>query len=536
MFTLALLIGIYAYSIFLFGLVGILYWPVIVLFSFLYILGSLYYFRKKFVIPKFSTIKKFVFQEKLFTPFLLLIFLQAIINFIGVFGPELGFDALWYHLTLPKFYLANHAILHIPGGLFYYSDMPKLIELLYTGLLGFHIDFLPKLLHFGFGIATVIILYRFSRKFLSPVLSILVCALFYSNLVVGWESISAYIDLGRTFFELLGVVAFFNWIEKKLSKWFYIAAIMVGLAIATKTIAFSSLFICIFLIIVIGYKQKKRVEQILKWSLSFILIVILIPMPWFVFAVIHTGNPLYPLFDPIYGNGGSVGWQFLNPFYFVTTFWTLFTHAADPISPWYLMLLPLVLVFYKKMNEQFKYLYFYSVLALLFWYLTPNTGGGRFILPYLPLFSLVTVYPLQFFKRKQQMYFIILAATLVGISIIYRGAANAKFLPVLVRKEPAAQFLTKNLNFSYGDFYDTDEYFARHIKPTDTVLLYGFHNLYYVDFPFIDSSYITKGDTFNYIAVKNGSLPERFRNWSLIYTNPVTHVSLYTAGRIPWTY
>lgn len=538
MFTIALLLGLYAYCIFFLGLAGFLYLPLVVLFTLLYAGSGVFYYRKQFLKFKLSSlnIKHYLFHTKLFSIFLWIVIIQALINLIGALGPELGFDALWYHLTFPKLYLTYHAIIHIPGGLLYYSDMPKLIELLYTGLLSFHLDFLPKLLHFGFGIATLFVLYKLSRKWLSPLLSIAVCTLFYSNLVVGWESISAYIDLGRTFFEVLSVYAFFEWMEKKESRWFYYAAIMVGFAVATKVIAFSSFFIFLLLIFLTGKKQKEKLQKIFKWIVSFSIVALSIPLPWFVFSLIHTGNPFYPLFDPILGNAGSAGWQLLNPLYFIITFWTLFTNAADPISPWYFMLLPLITATYKFFPKQIKLLSIYALLSLFCWYLTPNTGGGRFILPYLPILSIVSIYPLTLLTKQKKKLFLVLLILLSIISIGYRGLANAKFLPVLLGKEATTQFLTKNLNFSYGDFVDSDGYFKRHIKSSDTVLLYGFHNLYYVDFPFVDSSYVAKGDTFNYIATQNTGLPKRFSNWTLIYTNPITHVSLYSAGGIPWIY
>ena len=86
---------------------------------------------------------------------------------------------------------------------------------------------------------------------------------------------------------------------------------------------------------------------------------------------------------------------------------------------------------------------------------------------------------------------------------------------------------SKHLNFSFGDFYDSNNYFKNNIKPNDKVLLYGFHNLYYVDFPFIDSSFAKNSDKFNYIAVQNSKLPKEFSNWKQIYYNEVTKVGVY---------
>jgi hypothetical protein len=121
-------------------------------------------------------------------------------------------------------------------------------------------------------------------------------------------------------------------------------------------------------------------------------------------------------------------------------------------------------------------------------------------------------------------------------SIGYRFIANIRYLPVVLGRETKALYLTRHLNFAYGDFYDTDGYFGKHLKSSDTVLLYGFHNLYYVDFNFVDSSWVKKGDEFDYIAVQNVSLPKKFNFWSKIYYNPLTKVSLYWLGGQKWVY
>ena len=119
--------------------------------------------------------------------------------------------------------------------------------------------------------------------------------------------------------------------------------------------------------------------------------------------------------------------------------------------------------------------------------------------------------------------------------IIYRGIANSKFIPYILGKESKAEFLQKELNFKYGDFYDIDGYFQKNQANFKNVLLIGFHNLYYVNFPFTDQSYVKRGDVFSHIAVQNAELPERFADFKLIYTNPVTNVKLYTKDKL-WVY
>lgn len=541
MFAIAILIGIYSYGIFALGLLGVLYPTIILIFSVLFLAGAIYLQRKS--IGKIREIKEMREEAKqsIFCGFLLFFLVaQGLINFIGALGPELGFDALWYHLTLPKLYLFYHTVMHFPGGVLYYSDMPKLTEMLYTAALAIHGETLAKTIHFLFGVLSVIALYKLARLFLPITFSLLASAIFYSNLVVGWESITAYVDLARTFFEILALWGIALYVLRNKKKWFYESAVMLGLAVTTKLLAIGSLLPLCLIVIWHSVHKNKSVKTTISSVLLYCFIVFLIPMPWFVFSFIHTGNPIYPFFTPVYDS--SFDMRLLRPDVFLQEMWMLFTKIADPISPLYLMAIPLIIFFFKKFDTQRKMIVFYSLAALLLWYITPRTGGGRFIISYLPAFSLVFAFVIkEIFSSQFRYKKLVVSLTSVFIiavlfiSLVYRGAANSRYIPVLLGRETKAEFLTKRLNFSFGDFYDTDSYFRKTMTSKDTVLLYGFHNLYYVDFPFIDSSFVQKGNTFNYIAIQNGELPERFRYWSIIYSNPMTNVRLYTLNK-HWIY
>jgi hypothetical protein len=252
-----------------------------------------------------------------------------------------------------------------------------------------------------------------------------------------------------------------------------------------------------------------------------------------VLSFINTGNPIYPLLTKYYPAGLSL--DLINPLYAVRTIFNLFLHNQDPINPIYFILLPLLALSFRKMDDKFKPVMLYSAAALLVWYLTPNTGGGRFILPYLPVFSILSVYLI--YKYENLKKFLVMAVIIIAVSSIgYRLIATAKVLPVILGFEEQSEYLSNNLNFSFGDFYDTDGFFAKNITSEDRVLLYGFHNLAYVDFPFIDNSYAKVGDRFNYIVTQNTSLPSRFSFWHLIYQNPKTHVNVYSMGGADWYY
>lgn len=519
MFFIAFFIGLFSYSVFALGLNGMIYKNSLIYLTLGFLIFFLWVFYKKINLQHihFKKVNKLDFL------LITILFLHFFVNLIGALGPETAFDALWYHLALPKIYLIQHKLTFIPGGLLYYSAMPQFTEMLYTAALSLGSEIFAKLIHFSFGVLSCIALFKLSRKFFSRTFSFLTVVVFYAtNLVVSWESITAYVDLARTFYELMALWAIVNWVETKKQRWIIASAVTCALAVTVKYLALGS---SIIFIIFILFKSKSITSKITN-SFLFAFVSLTVILPWLIYSYISTGNPFFPFFSKTYPV--ALDLKLINPLNFIHDVYGLFSRSADPISPVYIGLLPLVFYFAKKVKgEKLKMIYTYSILSVFVWYFTPRTGGGRFIIPYLPAFSILAVFAVNRTKRYLRPALLLFIILICFINLFYRLVANAKYLPVLTGKEKKSQFLEKNLNFSFGDFYDIDGYFLRNIKPTDKVLLVGFHNLYYVDFPFVDSSYATNGDKFNYIALQNSSLPPRYSSWEKVYNNPITKVSLY---------
>lgn len=399
--------------------------------------------------------------------FLFLIFLAAGVNFIGAFGPELGFDALWYHLTIPKIYLALQQIKFIPGGLLYYSAMPKLGELLYL-VFGAN-DTFAHLINWSFGIGTIIVIRKISKNWLAPLI-------FYATPIVGWLSGSAYIDLIRTFFEVL---AFYMIIKHK----YILAGIAVALAVGTKTFALGSIPI---LLIIIFLKRGN--------ILKFLIPAILLSAPWFIVSYIWTGNPLYPI--------GSLPVSYTIPS--PLDLWKLFTTSSDPISPIFLIIFPFIIT--KP----------YVFLTALLWLFIPRTDWGRFILPYLPVWA---VYASQTLRNKKFLIYIVVFISIVNIG--YRIMAQQKIIPYLLRLESKEEYLCNNLDFNTSVFVDCDGWFKEHIQNTDLVLVKNVHNLYYINFPFVHESWYNN-EPITHILTYNKLLDKK-----LVYENGITGMRLY---------
>ena len=399
--------------------------------------------------------------KKLNKLFLGLLVIQVAVNLIGALGPELGFDALWYHLTEAKLFLSRHSIAPIPGNLLYWSGLPRLGELIYMLLPG-------KLVHWGAGALAAYFIYRLSGVGAS--------LLWYSTLLVGWLSTSAYVDLLAVAF-LLGAYLF------KRGK----RILFLILAGATKLQALVyGLVITLVPWGVIGYLPF----MLINWQ--------------------ATGNPLYPFLEKL---GFESEWFFNGFNYWLSRPIRLFFDPAFRVGP-------LILLAFLLKPRWSKAL----LLAFGLWLLMPGTDFGRFALFPLALLSAAIKPP-----YKKLVVGLILLQALIGIG--GRVIANAKYLPTIFGRQTKADFLSQNLKFHYGDFYDTDGWFAANIKPTDKVLIFGIHNLYYVDFPYDHATWIDYHTTYSHILMGNNQdLPAVYGKLPLIYQNPLTRVKVYATS------
>lgn len=532
MFSIAFLIGLYANIIFLLGLSHFLTRPVVAIFSAMYLVSSVIFWGKFDEMINWHEIKnETVSLLKNNTLWVIGVGIALLIMFLGALAPETAFDALWYHLTLPKLYLSIGGIDFIPGNLLYYSAMPKVGEMLYVSALSLSSEILAHLIHFLFAVLTGIVIYQLTKKYTTKYFALIAVVIYLSNIVVLWEATTAYIDLIRGFYEIMAVWGIFNYLEKKDRKWLIESSFLFGLAIETKLLAIASLPIFIIALVFFGFKTwKGKIVDILL----FISLSLLVPLAWLVFSYINTGNPIYPIFS---GYSVVVGKDFLAFPQILSDVVAIFISSSDPVSPLYLMMLPLLFITWKKLKRKEVMLVILSLVGLVMWTLTPKTGGGRFLLPYLPIFSITLGVILYNLRSEKTLLRISLISILIvfSVSIVYRGIAQLHTLPVIFGFEPKDTYLTKNLNFNFGDFYDTDKKLKELVGSDKKVLLYGFHNLYYLDVPFVDSSYVKRGDVFDFIATQHTALPKRFSYWQPIYYNKTTGVTLYTLGQ-EWMY
>jgi len=418
------------------------------------------------------------------------IVLLGVINLLTVFTPEIGFDALWYHLTLPKLWLLKQQWF-FDGGLLYYSAMPRLTETVFipliklTGFIG------PKLVQYLSGIGICLFIWKIlTKQNLSTIAKSLGVSLLYCTWLVSWQSGSAYIDLFRTLLETIALFYFTSGSWKK-------GGLFLGLAVGTKWFALGSVAI-----------------YSLVFGFPLMIISFLLSLPWFIISFIYTGNPIYPIFSPVLNQsflplGTIIKNIFLLPL-------TITFPSDDFISP---MVGILVVLSTLAIFSRHKIIRKISLMGIIGSVISVviNPPSSRFFLPYLPALVIASVYVISLLKNSFQNIFISLTIISSLLILGLRMIAINKYIPFLLGQENQTEFLTRHSDRLPDTFIDSDEFVRDHISPGSKILIDKLHNLYYFPYNFDHTSWVKNQDGYDYF-ITEGTKPSEIKG-ELLHTN-----------------
>jgi len=209
-------------------------------------------------------------------------------------APPLHFDALTYHLALPRTYLLNGSIAYTPDNVFW--GMPQQIEMLYALAMGLGGTEAATTLGWGLGILTLIGLLGYVKEKVN-----LTAGWVAVSCLLGGQSLAISLSWGYTewpvmLFGLGMFVAFDTWRTESKRDYLLLAGAFAGFALGSKYTA--GLLILIGLVIITWQGTKSRNLQVLINLLLFGAMAVLVSTPWWVKNWLATSNPFYPLLFP----------------------------------------------------------------------------------------------------------------------------------------------------------------------------------------------------------------------------------------------
>jgi hypothetical protein len=225
--------------------------------------------------------------------------LSISIAWIGALAPEIEYDALWYHLWLPKLWLAHGAPVDVVQE--YISLYPLQWELIYGVAFSLGGTVAAKLIHFICLPLTAMVVFRLTQRFLPKASPWLAVAIFVSVPTVLWEATTAYVDLALAFFVGLTLYALLIYLNEHRTQFLVLAGLNLGLALAIKHLALLVWFLVTLGLFLHLWWQDRKVIEAFKAAFLLGITSLLLPLPWYVRSGLASGNPFFPNLYSLFG-------------------------------------------------------------------------------------------------------------------------------------------------------------------------------------------------------------------------------------------
>jgi len=320
--------------------------------------------------------------------------LAFLLNLCWAVAPEIEFDALNYHLAVPRIYLQQGAVLEQPN--FFHSYFAHLIEMIFVPCLALGGQSAVKLLILGAGTLCAMGVFVLGRMVFDRRVGLWAAVLFYTTPVTMFLSGAVNTDLVTALFLTVMAIAFLRWRARREASWLYVLANLAGAAFAGKLTATFGLVLPG--VIVFWYLVRSQ-----EWKQLVIgaLIFIVMTVPWFAVTYAWTGSPVFPFYNRVFK---SPDWKPVNTFFdsgdfgigvspsslirlpFRVTFNTERFRQALPRGSAGIALvlaLPWIVLVFRNRSSQVAFLLATSVAYLVLWAF--NFQYVRYFVPILPV-------------------------------------------------------------------------------------------------------------------------------------------------------
>src|SRR5262245_26652546 len=465
------------------------------------------------------------------------LFVFLAVAFVACHLPEIEFDPLIYHLTVPKLYLQHHQIVDIPDIL--EAVFPKNVGMLYLYGLTLRSQITVKFLNFWMGLTLLLAIHCFARRLWGRLTGLAVAALFVSTPIVLFELRAVYIDLPIALFCFLNFFALLRWMENGGRKWLVLSAIFLGMAAGSKynalfNVIAASALVAYHFVFVRKLPFLKAAANVAVYGLLSISSLV----AWLYLTYRYTGDPLFPYLsgDPLFpflkGLFHSERWATYNlpvvrsgmhrwglPLGFTNVFKTLWQMHFDEkvfcgsLGPFFVLLVPLIL-FVFRLDPVMRLVAAYSSVYLVLWLV--STQANRYLIPVLPMFSLLCIGLLSGFLEAKT-FLQKRVRTVVVVALLVAAFSNLPFLYYLWWV-PGKRYFTPVLGAFpesvFSDNYNPERYlsaymgslpainFVNSLQNVKKVLYVGFRDgppLFYANFPMV----------YNELALYNGFVEEK---------------------------
>jgi hypothetical protein len=393
--------------------------------------------------------------------------LILILTLLQALSPPTDVDGLIDHLQASKLFLQAGRMYPMPD--FVFANYPFTIELLFASGMAFGSDTFAKLIHLTYAVLLVLGTFALGRRCLRPKGGWIAAAILVGMPIFPVWSSLAYIDMGWTLYEFLGVYALILWAEHNQRRWLVLAGLMTGLALGSKYLAFGGA--AALGLWILWHARAQGWRAVLVSAILFGGMALLVGSPWYVKNWFWFGNPVYPYFDFGSGTGrvlrtyDSYGlWDYL------ILPWHLYVHREQFVGVYGRiefpsLLFPLVLLYpWTRRSRAMDWLAGLTLLRYLFWAFVSHSRL-RYLLPVFPGLCLlassvlISLTARPFLQRWGQVLAVGLIGGMLAATLIYSFLffMDVQPLGVVLGIESKDSFLRREVSdYSAQQFVQTN--------------------------------------------------------------------------------
>ncbi len=245
----------------------------------------------------------------------LFVWLTLSLGLLRALAPPTMWDALVYHLTLPKLYAQAHSARIDIDILF--AGMPQLTEMLYAALTLMRGAVAAQTLGWFFGMVIALGLTAHTSELLGERLGVLAPAIFFSSFTLAMELAWAYGDLLLVLITLALVIVLRQWRLGAPGRWLGLAGMLGGLAVGCKYTGVLVPLAGVAVIALWSFLGQSAGQQ--RWGAAarsialFAGIAFAVFLPWLIKNWVLTGSPTFPLLIPTHQMDALRQWFYTRP-------------------------------------------------------------------------------------------------------------------------------------------------------------------------------------------------------------------------------
>ena len=219
-----------------------------------------------------------------------------LLGLLRALAPPVMWDALVYHLTLPKQYIELHHLNADPR--FVFTGMPQLNEMPFTAamlLRGSTDGIAAQSLGWAFGAMLALALAEYARELLGGDAAVFAPAMLFSSFTIALSLAWAYSELLLMLFAVGVLGALREWQRTQSTRALVLAGVFCGFAIGCK---YTGVIVPIAAVAFILFESRRLLPLATRHLLLLLIPTIALTTPWLLKNLATTGNPFYPLVLP----------------------------------------------------------------------------------------------------------------------------------------------------------------------------------------------------------------------------------------------